>query len=97
MARTRPARLLLTVASWMARAAAERVAAEMRARKADAAADVESAAGEQKTLEQDLYDQDARAGAVRPERGGGAGGAAVCAYPWKKKMRWKKMGGPYWS
>jgi len=57
--------------------AAERVTAELRAREAEAAAEAERAAGEQKALEQELYDLNAAA-----ERDG-----LLCAYPRRRSTR----------
>lgn len=57
--------------------ATERVTAELRAREAEAAAEAESAAGEQKALEQELYDLNAVA-----ERDG-----LLCAYPRRRSTR----------
>ncbi|XP_066309443.1 protein PLASTID MOVEMENT IMPAIRED 2-like [Miscanthus floridulus] len=57
--------------------AAERVTAELRAREAEAAAEAERAAGEQKALEQQLYDLNAAA-----ERDG-----LLCAYPRRRSTR----------
>lgn len=57
--------------------AAERVTAELRAREAEATAEAERAAGEQKALEQELYDLN-----VAAERDG-----LLCAYPPRRSTR----------
>ena len=57
--------------------AAERVTAELRAKEAEAAAEAERVAGEQKALEQELYDLNAAA-----ERDG-----LLCAYPRRRSTR----------
>ncbi|CAO2204442.1 unnamed protein product [Urochloa humidicola] len=56
--------------------AAEKVAAEMKAREAEAAAEAEGAAGERKALEQELYDLNAAA--ERDE-------ALMCEYPRRRR------------
>ncbi|CAD6230226.1 unnamed protein product [Miscanthus lutarioriparius] len=57
--------------------AAERVTAELRAKEAEAAAEAERVAGEQKALEQELYDLNAAG-----ERDG-----LLCAYPRRRSTR----------